>query len=93
MDTILKTRASQVALVVQNPPASAADMRHGFELWVGKIPGGRHENPFQYFCLEKPRGAWWDTVHSVAKSQTLVRNLVHTHTHTHTHTQSGVINQ
>ena len=22
--------------------------------WVGKIPGGRHGNPYQYSCLENP---------------------------------------
>ena len=29
-------------------------------------------NPFQYSCLENPMegGAWWATVHGVAKSQT-----------------------
>ena len=29
-------------------------------------------NPLQYSCLEKPmdRGAWWATIHGVAKSQT-----------------------
>ena len=32
------------------------------------------------------RGAWWTTVHGVAKSQTLLSDS-HTHTHTHTHTQ------
>ena len=33
--------------------------------------GGGHGNPFQYSCLENPmdRGAWWVTVHRVAKSQ------------------------
>ena len=31
------------------------------------------------------RGAWWATVHGVAKSQTLLST--HTHTHTHTHTR------
>ena len=48
--------ASQVALVVKNPPANAGDiMRHWFDPWVGKIlwrrawqptpvslPGGSH---------------------------------------------------
>ena len=31
-----------------------------------------NSNPFQYSCLENPmdRGAWWATVHGVAKSQT-----------------------
>ena len=46
--------------------------RHGFNTWVGKIPGGGHGNPFQYSCLENPmdRGAWWATAHRIAKSQT-----------------------
>ena len=38
-----------------------------------RSPGGRHGNPLQYSCLEKipmDRGAWWATVHGVAKSQT-----------------------
>ena len=34
-------RASQVALVVKNLPASAGDMRHRFNPWVGKIPWKR----------------------------------------------------
>ena len=42
--------------------------RHGFDLWVGRSPGGGHGNLCQYSCLENPmdRGAWW-----VAKSQIL----------------------
>ena len=37
----------------------------------GTFPGGGHGNPFQYSCLESPmdRGAWWATVHGVAKSR------------------------
>jgi len=36
----------------------------------GRSPGGGNGNPLQYSCLEKPtdRGAWWATVHRVAKS-------------------------
>ena len=36
------------------------------------ILGGGHGNPFQYFCLEDPmdKGAWWATIHRVAKSWT-----------------------
>ena len=30
--------ASQVALVIKNPPANAGDMRCEFDPWVGKIP-------------------------------------------------------
>ena len=45
---------------------------------LGSIPGsGRssgegNDNPLQYSCLENPidRGAWWATVHWVAKSWT-----------------------
>ena len=45
---------------------------------LGSIPGsGRSSgdgngNPVQYSCLENPMdgGAWWATVHGVAKSQT-----------------------
>ena len=38
----------------------------------GRSPGGGNGNPLQYSCLENPidRGAWWATVHEVAKSQT-----------------------
>ena len=40
---------------------------------LGRTPGGGNGNPVQYSCLENPmdRGAWWATVHRVAKSQTL----------------------
>ena len=49
---------------------------------VGLIPGsGRSSgegngNPLQYSCLENPvdRGAWWATVHGVAKSRTRLRD-------------------
>ena len=38
----------------------------------GRFPGGRKGNPLQYSCLKSPmdRGAWWATVHGVAKSRT-----------------------
>ena len=39
---------------------------------LGRSPGRGNGNPLQYSCLENPmdRGAWWATVHGVAKSQT-----------------------
>ena len=42
----------------------------------GGAPGGGHGNPLQCSCLEIPvdRGAWWATVHGVAKSQTRLSN-------------------
>ena len=38
---------------------------------IGRSPEGGHGNPLQYSRLENPmnRGAWWATVHGVAKSQ------------------------
>ena len=47
----------------------------------GKIPW-RNGNPSQYSCLgnSMDRGAWWPTVHGVAKSWKGLS--VHTHTHT-----------
>ena len=48
----------------------------------GRSPGGGHGNPLQYSCLENPmdRGAWWPTVHWVAKSWTQLKRLS-THIH------------
>ena len=69
----LGRKASQVALVVKNPPANAGDVRDvGLIPGSGRFPGGEHSNPLQYFCLENPmdRGVWWATVHRVAKSRT-----------------------
>ena len=38
----------------------------------GRPTGEGNGNLLQYFCLENPmdRGAWWATIHRVAKSQT-----------------------
>ena len=43
---------------------------------LGKIPREGHCNPLPYSCLENSmdRGAWWATVHGVAKSQTWLSN-------------------
>ena len=59
-----------VVLVVKNPPANAGDLRDvGSILGPGRSPGGGNGNPLQSSCLENPmdRGAWWATVHGVAK--------------------------
>ena len=42
----------------------------------GRSPGEGHGYPLQYSSLENPmgRGAWWATVHGVAKSQTRLTN-------------------
>ena len=56
--------------VVKNPPANTRDSRLIPE--SGGSPAEGNGNPLQYSCLESPmvRGAWWATVHEVAKSQT-----------------------
>ena len=55
-------RASQVELVVKNPPANAGDIRDMSSIpgW-GRYPGEGNGNPLQYSCLENSmdRGAWW----------------------------------
>ena len=40
---------------------------------LGKSPGEGNGNPLQYSCLENSMngGAWWATVHRVAKSQSI----------------------
>ena len=45
---------------------------------LGRSPGGRHGNPLQYSCLENPLdgGAWWATVHGVAKNRTRLSDFV-----------------
>ena len=42
-----------------------------------RSPGEGNGNPLQYSCPENPkdRGAWWSTVHGVAKNQILLSNL------------------
>ena len=55
-----------MALVVQNPPANAGDIRDvGSIPGSGRSPGGRNSNLLQYSRLENPmdRGAWRATVH------------------------------
>ena len=61
--------ASQVALVVKNPPANAGDVRDSVPE-SRRSPGGEHGHPLQYSCAENPmdRGAWWAAVHGVTES-------------------------
>ena len=72
--------ASQVVLVVKNPPANAEDIRREFDPWVGKIP--LEEGTATHFSIlawrnPMDRGAWRvaKIVHSIAKSQTRLTGL------------------
>ena len=69
--------ASQVVLVVKNPPANAGDARDSGSIpGSGRSPGRGNGNPLQYSCLENfmGRGAWRATVHGVTKSRTRPRD-------------------
>ena len=60
-------------LVLKNPPASTGDVRDAGSIpGSARSPGGGHDNPLQYSCLEPTtdRGAWQATVHGVTKSRT-----------------------
>ena len=68
--------------MVTNPPAHSGDLRNaGLTPGWGRSLGGGHGNPLRYSCLENPldRGAWWATVHGVAKSRIRLSNLGHMH--------------
>ena len=60
---------------------------------MGRYSGEGNGNPLQYSCLENPmdRGAWWVTVHEVAKNQTRLSMHTYTRVHAHTHTQHQVV--
>ena len=77
-----------MALEVKNLPANAGDIRDvGLIPGSGRSLGGRHDNPFQYSCLENPmdRAAWQAAVHRVARSQTGLKRLS-----TRAHLKTGV---
>ena len=69
--------ASQMVLVVNNPPASVGDVKDlGSVPGLGRSPGGEHGSPLQYSCLENSMdrgGACWAVVHGVAKSWTRLK--------------------
>ena len=64
--------------MVKNPPASVGDT--GSVPRSGRSPGGGNGNPLQDSCLRNPmdRGAWWATVHGVAKGRTQLGVNAHT---------------
>ena len=65
-------------LAVKNLPANAGNTGDTASIpGLGRSPGEGHDHPLQYCCLENltDRGAWWDTVHRVAKSQVLLKLL------------------
>ena len=64
--------------MVKDVPASEGDVRDmGSIQGLGRSPGGGHDNPLQYSCLENlmDRGAQQATVHKVAKSRIQLKRL------------------
>ena len=56
----------------KEPACQPGDIRDvGLIPGLRRSPGGGHDNPLQYPCLENPmdRGTWQATVHRVAKSE------------------------
>ena len=69
-----------MALAVKNPPANAAGLRDVDSTpGAGRPPGGGHDNPLQYSCLENPmnRGTWRATVYDVAKTKHIILSTTH----------------
>ena len=66
---------------VKNLPANAGDA--GSIPGLGRSSGEGNGNLLQCSCCEIPnnRGAWWATVHRVARSQTRLKRLSTAHTH------------
>ena len=60
---------------VKNLPANARDV--GLIPEEGRSPGEGNGNLLQYSCLGNPmdRGAWWTTVHGVAKELDITYRL------------------
>ena len=75
--------ASQVALVVKNPPANAGDVRDSGQSlgWEDPLEEGMatHSSTLAW-RIPMDRGAWQATVHGVSKSWTRLKQ-VSTHAH------------
>ena len=65
----------------REPSFGSPPSRNGQALSVHcSTPGEGNGTPLQYFCLENPMdgGAWWATVHGVAKSGTQLSDFTFT---------------
>ena len=74
---IKKSMGFADGVVVKNLLGNARAIRHtDSNPGLGRSPGGGHGNPLQDSCLENPmdRGAWWATVHRLAKRRTPLNN-------------------
>ena len=67
--------------VVKESACNSGDV--GSVLGSGRYLGGGQGNPLQYSCLENStdRGAWWATMHGVAKESDRTEETEHTGAH------------
>ena len=79
----------KVSLVAQIVRICLQYRRHGFHLWVRKIPWGREWQPTPVFLTGESHGQRSLAGHSPwgLKELGTSEQLTHTHTHTHTHTR------
>ena len=73
---LLKSKVCQDGTSGKEQPANAGDIRDtGSIPRLERSPGGGHDNPLHYSCLENPMdiGAWQTTVHRVTKSRTQLK--------------------
>ena len=83
--------SSQIHHHLKNLPANAGDKRDaGSTCGMGRSPGGGNSNPFQYSCLENPRGQRILAGYSpeVPKSQRQLKQLS-THKRNYTKSKHG----
>ena len=75
-----RSRTSLVAQTVKHLAYNAGDL--GSISGSGRSSGEGNGNPLQYSCLENNMdgGAWWATVHGVAKSRTWLSDFTFTFT-------------
>ena len=72
----MQSGASQVVLVVKNPPTNAQDSKDSSLIpGLERSPGEGKGSPVQYSCLENPMNIWRAAVHSVPQSQTQLKRL------------------
>ena len=89
-------RASQVTLLVKNPPSNAGDARDAGSIpGLGRSPEMGNGTPLQYSCLEYSmgRGAWQAIVHrpQFMGPQRVRHDWATEHKHTYTHTHNGIL--
>ena len=76
IEHLLRVRGFPGGASGKEPPANTGDTRDAGSIpGLGRSPGGGHDNPLQYACLENPMdtGAWRATVYRITKSQTRLK--------------------